>query len=130
MKTYTVGTEGKLPVKAKLIYGWGDLFGGGALNLVGFYYLIFLTDVMNINPAWAGLVILVSKIWDAVSDPLMGVITDHTRTRIGKNVKASSVASKKNIRGSDQSAINIKRNAVNTLPSSFLILTLLLRKLS
>jgi Na+/melibiose symporter-like transporter len=84
MDTYIAGSTGKVPRKAKLVYGWADLYGGGALNLVGFYYLIFLTDVVNINPAWAGLIILLSKGWDAVSDPLMGVLTDRTRTRIGK----------------------------------------------
>lgn len=84
MKHYRVGSTEKLPLAAKLIYGWGDLYGGGALNLVGFYYLIFLTDVARIDPAWAGFIILVSKAWDAVSDPLMGVVTDRTRTRIGK----------------------------------------------
>lgn len=84
MKSYTAGSTDKLPLAAKLIYGWGDLYGGGALNLVGFYYLIFLTDVCRIDPAWAGLVILVSKVWDAVSDPMMGAITDRTRTRLGK----------------------------------------------
>lgn len=84
MASYLVGSGGKLPMRVKLLYGWGDLFGGGALNLIGFYYLIFLTDVVNINPAWAGLVILASKGWDAVSDPLMGIITDRTGTRLGR----------------------------------------------
>jgi Na+/melibiose symporter-like transporter len=84
LKTYLVGSTDKLPLRAKIIFGWGDLYGGGALNLVGFYYLIFLTDVMRINPAWAGIVILVSKIWDAAIDPMLGVITDRTRTRLGR----------------------------------------------
>ncbi len=84
MRTYRVGHDERLPLSAKLIYGWGDLYGGGALNLVGFYYLIFLTDVARIDPAWAGLVILVSKVWDAVSDPMMGLITDRTRSRVGR----------------------------------------------
>jgi oligogalacturonide transporter len=84
MRPYLVGSTVKLPLSVKLLYGWGDLFGGGALNLVGFYYLIFLTDVVRINPAWAGLIILLSKAWDAVSDPMMGLITDRTRSRWGR----------------------------------------------
>jgi Na+/melibiose symporter-like transporter len=84
MKTYLAGSTDKLPLRAKLVYGWADVYGGGALNLVAFYYLIFLTDVVRISPAWAGVIILVSKIWDAVIDPMLGVITDRTRTRIGK----------------------------------------------
>ena len=74
----------KLPVRTKIIFGSADLFGGGALNLVGFYYLIFLTDVMQIRPAVAGGIMLISKLWDAVSDPLMGLITDRTRSRLGR----------------------------------------------
>ena len=70
--------------KEKLIFAWGDVFGGGAQALIGVLYLIFLTDVIGINPALAATAILVSKIWDAVSDPLMGVISDNTRTKIGR----------------------------------------------
>ncbi len=73
-----------LRVRTKLIFGSADLFGGGALNMVGFYYLIFLTDVLQITPAYAGIVLLASRLWDGISDPLMGVLVDRTRSRIGK----------------------------------------------
>ncbi len=72
------------PLYVKIIYGTGDMFGSGAMNLIGFYYLIFLTDVMGIRPGFAGIVFLISKAWDAVSDPLMGVISDNTRSRFGR----------------------------------------------
>ncbi len=62
----------------------GDIFGGGASIIISFYYLIFLTDVVKLRPALAGIVILVSKIWDAVNDPLMGAITDNTRSKWGR----------------------------------------------
>lgn len=62
----------------------GDIFGGGAQIIISFYYLIFLTDIVKLRPALAGIVILVSKIWDAVSDPLMGAITDNTRSKWGR----------------------------------------------
>lgn len=74
----------KLSPATKVIFGSADLFGGGALNMVGFYYLIFLTDVVQISPAYAGAIVLASRIWDAVTDPAMGVIVDRTRTRFGK----------------------------------------------
>lgn len=66
------------------IFAAGDIFGGGAQLIISFYYLIFLTDVVKIRPALAGTIILISKIWDAISDPLMGSITDNTRTRWGR----------------------------------------------
>lgn len=74
----------KLSLKTKIAYGLGDLYGGGAFIVIGTYYLYFLTDVLRINPALAGTVIMVSKIWDAVTDPIMGVISDRTRTKFGR----------------------------------------------
>ncbi len=40
--------------------------------------------MVRLSPALAGTVLLISKIWDAVNDPLMGIITDRTRTRFGR----------------------------------------------
>ena len=74
----------KLSLKAKLGFGVGDIYGGGALVIVGFYYLHFLTDVLLITPYLAGIAFLISKTWDAISDPLMGIISDRTRSRHGR----------------------------------------------
>ena len=62
----------------------GDLFGGGAQLVISFFYLRFLTDVVRINPILAGTVVLLSKVWDAISDPIMGLISDNTRTKFGR----------------------------------------------
>ena len=74
----------KLSLWRKIGYGMGDIFGGGSSTIISFYYLIFLTDVVLINPALAGTVILISKIYDAITDPFEGVISDRTRTRLGR----------------------------------------------
>lgn len=74
----------KLRLSTKLGFGAGDIFGGGSLVIIGFFYLYFITDVLLISPALAGIVFLVSKIWDASIDPVIGVITDRTRTRFGR----------------------------------------------
>lgn len=73
-----------ITLREKLIFGSGDIFIGGSQVIMAFYYLRFLTDVVQISPALAGTVVLVSKVWDAISDPVMGVITDNTRTRWGR----------------------------------------------
>ncbi|MDR1803791.1 MAG: MFS transporter [Treponema sp.] len=75
---------GQTSLRTKILFGAGDMFGGGSVNLINFFYLIFLTDVVNIRPVYAGAIFLCSKIWDAVSDPLMGIITDNTRSRFGR----------------------------------------------
>ncbi len=74
----------QLSWRTRIGFGAGDLLGGGAMTLVSIYYLHFLTDVLRLDPALAGVTILVSKGWDAVSDPLMGMISDRTRTRFGR----------------------------------------------
>ncbi len=74
----------KLKLSTKLGFGVGDIYGGGAMLLIGIYYLHYLTDVMLISPALAGVAFFISKAWDAVSDPMMGYISDRTRTRFGR----------------------------------------------
>ena len=74
----------RIPFWKKAVFGTGDIYAGGAQQLVGFLYFFFLTDVVGLRPALAGAVVLVSKIWDAVSDPMFGVLSDRTRTRFGR----------------------------------------------
>lgn len=83
----SVGTqqsEEKLSLWRKIGFGLGDIFGGGSGVVISFYYLYFLTDVVRINPALAGTAFLVSKIYDAITDPFEGLLTDRTRTRLGR----------------------------------------------
>jgi len=65
-------------------YAVGDLYGGGAFFIIGALFLVFLTDVAKISPALAGTIILIGKIWDAITDPTMGYISDHTKSKYGK----------------------------------------------
>jgi oligogalacturonide transporter len=74
----------KLSWWSKIGYGLGDIFGGGSGVIISFYYLIFLTDVVRIAPALAGTVILISKIYDSITDPFEGLLADRTRTRLGR----------------------------------------------
>lgn len=74
----------KLSLWQKIGYGLGDIYGGGSGTLISFYYLIFLTDVVRISPSLAGTVILISKIYDSITDPFEGIIADRTKTRWGR----------------------------------------------
>lgn len=76
--------QDKLSAWRKIGYGLGDIYGGGASVIISFYYLIFLTDVVRLAPALAGTVILISKIYDAITDPFEGVLSDRTRTALGR----------------------------------------------
>jgi len=74
----------KLTFWQKLGFGVGDIYGGGSFIVIGIYYLNFLTDVVRINPALAGTVFLISKIYDAITDPFEGIMADRTRTPLGR----------------------------------------------
>jgi len=78
-----MGNE-KLSLRSKLFYGSGDIFGGGAFNIINFFYAIFLTDVVGLKMQYIAPILLIGRIWDAVTDPMMGFITDNTRTRFGR----------------------------------------------
>ena len=73
-----------LKFKEKLGYGLGDMASNFYLGFFGLYLLYYYTDVYGLAPAAVGLMLLVSKITDAVSDPVMGLIADRTESRWGK----------------------------------------------
>ena len=74
----------KLSRFTKIIYGAGDLGFSLTSTIVGAYSLFFLTDVVLIKPAVAGIAILVGKTWDYINDPIIGHISDRTRTKWGR----------------------------------------------
>jgi oligogalacturonide transporter len=71
-------------LKNKLAFASADIFGGGSFNIVNFLYSYFLVVTVGISPFWAGFVMLFARVWDAVTDPIMGFISDKTKSRFGK----------------------------------------------
>ena len=74
----------KIRLREKLSFAFADFYGGGGQSLIAVLYLVFLTEIVKLEPIMAGIVVLISEIWDAISDPLMGMIGDNTRTKIGR----------------------------------------------
>ncbi len=74
----------KIRLSEKLGYGAGDLPSGLYLNFFGAYILYFFVDLGGVAPAAMALMLLLSRVFDAVTDPLMGAISDRTRTRWGR----------------------------------------------
>lgn len=68
---------------SKISYGAADIYGGGAFVVISTFFTVFLTKAQGMNPALAGTIPLVGKVWDAVNDPLMGNLTDRTRSKYG-----------------------------------------------
>ncbi len=76
--------EWMVPGKEKVAYGMGDLAINIAYGAIGFYFVFFLTDVAGLPADWAGLIFLIARVWDAVTDYAMGVISDRTQSRLGR----------------------------------------------
>jgi GPH family glycoside/pentoside/hexuronide:cation symporter len=75
---------GKLPLRTKLGFGVADLGGNLFFTAMGFWSLNYLTDTVALPAAAAGTAVMVGKLWDAVTDPAMGFISDRTRSRWGR----------------------------------------------
>lgn len=69
-----------LNFSTKLAYGAGDLGPAITANALSFFLLIFFTNVAGLNAGLAGTILLISKIWDAVNDPIIGVLSDRTQS--------------------------------------------------
>jgi GPH family glycoside/pentoside/hexuronide:cation symporter len=74
----------QLNFKTKLAYGAGELGGAIPNNILVFFVLYFFTNVAGLNAGLAGTLILVGKAWDAINDPLIGWLSDKTRSRLGR----------------------------------------------
>lgn len=68
----------------KLGYGVGDLASGFYVNFFSVFLFYYFTDLAGLAPAAMALMLLVTKLIDAVTDPMTGVIADRTRTRWGR----------------------------------------------
>lgn len=80
----TKADSAPLSFKEKLGYGLGDMASNFYLGFFSLYLLYYYTDVYGIAPALVGFMLLISKITDALSDPIMGIISDRTESRWGK----------------------------------------------
>ena len=71
-------------LKDKIGYGFGDMASSMFWKIFSYYLPFFYAHIFGIGLAHAAVLFLVTRIWDAVSDPMMGIIADRTQTRWGK----------------------------------------------
>lgn len=71
-------------LKEKVGYGFGDMSSSMFWKIFSYYLPFFYSNIFGLTLADAGLLMLITRIWDAVSDPMMGVIADRTKTRWGR----------------------------------------------
>ena len=78
------GTDVKVPLISKVAYGMGDVGCNFSWMFVGNFLMIFYTDVFGISMGAVAGLMLFSRFWDAVNDPIIGSLTDRTHTRWGR----------------------------------------------
>lgn len=71
-------------IKEKISYGFGDMASSMFWKIFGMYLLFFYTDIFGLAPAAVGTMFFVTRIWDAVNDPIFGMLADRTESRWGK----------------------------------------------
>jgi GPH family glycoside/pentoside/hexuronide:cation symporter len=74
----------KISLKEKVGYSLGDTGSNLFFQTFIYFMLFFYTDVFGITAKAAGTMFLFTKIWDAINDPMMGMIADRTNSRWGK----------------------------------------------
>lgn len=72
------------PLREKIGYGFGDMSSSMFWKIFSYYLPFFYSNVFGLSLTDTGMLMLITRIWDAVSDPMMGVIADRTHTRWGK----------------------------------------------
>ena len=77
-------TTEKLRLQEKIGYGFGDLASSMFWKIFGMYLLFFYTDIFGLPAAAVGTMFLVTRIWDTLFDPVVGVLADRTKSRWGK----------------------------------------------
>lgn len=72
------------PLREKIGYGFGDMASSMFWKVFSYYLPFFYANIFGISLVDTGILLLVTRIWDAVSDPMMGIVADRTHTRWGK----------------------------------------------
>ena len=77
-------SKNRIPLWLKLLYGSGD-WGISSVGMMrSIFYAIYLTDVVGLEPRLASFGALVGIVWDAVNDPIIGILSDRLQTRWGR----------------------------------------------
>lgn len=74
----------QVSAREKYCFGIGAIGKDAICNLVGAFLMLYFTDTLYLAPAFVGALFFVARIWDAVNDPVMGMIVDNTKSRYGK----------------------------------------------
>ncbi len=82
-----IGVEGKFvdTVWPMIQYCFANIYLGGGGYIISMYFTVFLTNVVGMDLQHATFIIMIATVWDGINDPLMGIITDRTRSKYGRH---------------------------------------------
>lgn len=83
-ETLNAKKSGKLPYSTKAGYGIAAMADSIGPGIVGSFFMWFLTDIVGIEPVFAGTITLIAVLWDAITDPLIGHFSDNCRSKFGR----------------------------------------------
>ena len=81
--------QSKISFISKFAYGMGDVGCNFSWMFVGNFLMIFYTDVFGIGMSAVATLMLLSRIWDAINDPIIGGLSDKTRSSWGRYANPS-----------------------------------------
>lgn len=70
--------------RTKIMYGAGGIGFALTDTIIGVTFAVFLTDVVGLDPSLAAAAVFIGRSWDWINDPLIGHLSDRTRTRWGR----------------------------------------------
>lgn len=82
--SYNADPQSKLSFLERFAYGTGDFAGNIVYSAISIFLVYYYTDVVHVNAAAVGGIMLVSRIFDGMSDIIMGIIVDRTKSKYGK----------------------------------------------
>lgn len=82
-----IGVEGRFvdTVWPMIQYCFANIYLGGGGYIISMYFTVFLTNVVGMDLQHATFIIMIATVWDGINDPLMGIITDRTRSKYGRH---------------------------------------------
>lgn len=69
---------------AVICYGFGDLASQFVWTFVGSYLTVYYTDVVGLAPLAVSVIMIIARVWDAINDPMMGAIAEHSHSKYGR----------------------------------------------
>ena len=76
--------SGKVKNRTKFFYAMGEFPGGYLTTLISFFFLIYMTDFVGISPGWAGAILFIGFVFDGITDPIAGYLSDRCTNKFGR----------------------------------------------